>query len=591
MKVRLSDLNDITVVTGGNDVGKSNVLKALNLFFNNHTEWQQEPEFYRDFSQKRLKKVRQDTIKGKQFISVKVWFNRPPSYSNSLPERFAVRRRWDRNNTSYSQRDYLQTKSKRGKLPTSVTTARGSLAQFLNKIQFEYVPAVRDRSYFEHLLDRLQGILLSEGSSGDEGIAGTAEDLAEHVDDRIGDLQKEFEEATGIHTELEPPTDIASLFRAFGVSTSGGSIDDVPLKLRGDGIQARYIPSVLNYIAGKSGKLFVWGFEEPENSLEYGRVSELASGFTNTYASNAQIFLTSHSPAFTSLDADNVGLIRVFQDDEDTTSAVAVDRDDEEQREQLREELGLLEIERRIHDKYVELREEFEDREQQLEKINQKLAEYERPAVVVEGRLDRITLEEAWSRLRDDEMPFEIVDADPVGDGGGGGGTRAVRDVIASKFLSDQTVVGLFDRDDAGLSEYEGLPNYFNELSTQDGVKKHQGRPVYAVLLQTNDETEGYADRRNLSMEFLFPDPALNETTPDGHGLRIEPPHASLNLEGEKIEIDREFVEQAAEEDYRHCRRIDGGKTVFAEDVVPSLPDEAFRNFEPTLTLLEDYAG
>lgn len=46
----------LTVFTGGNDVGKSNVLRALNLFFNDETDVDEEIIFERDFSKIRKKK-------------------------------------------------------------------------------------------------------------------------------------------------------------------------------------------------------------------------------------------------------------------------------------------------------------------------------------------------------------------------------------------------------------------------------------------------------------------------------------------------------------------------------------------------------
>lgn len=65
---------------------------------------------------------------------------------------------------------------------------------------------------------------------------------------------------------------------------------------RGDGIQVRYIPSILNFILGSVAKICIWGYEEPENSLEYNLALQMADNFKN-YIYNNQIFLTTHSPA------------------------------------------------------------------------------------------------------------------------------------------------------------------------------------------------------------------------------------------------------------------------------------------------------
>ena len=89
--------------------------------------------------------------------------------------------------------------------------------------------------------------------------------------------------------------------------------NQVSLSLRGDGMQARYIPSVLHYIASKSPSFFIWGFEEPENSLEFSNADLLADDLENLYSKDAQIFITSHSPAMVSRTGRSVSCYRVWQ--------------------------------------------------------------------------------------------------------------------------------------------------------------------------------------------------------------------------------------------------------------------------------------
>lgn len=49
-KFQLNDLSDVNVLFGRNDSGKSNVLRALNLFFDGKTNPDQAFDFVRDFS-------------------------------------------------------------------------------------------------------------------------------------------------------------------------------------------------------------------------------------------------------------------------------------------------------------------------------------------------------------------------------------------------------------------------------------------------------------------------------------------------------------------------------------------------------------
>jgi AAA15 family ATPase/GTPase len=69
-------------ISGRNDVGKSNLSKALNSFFNEQTDWDTPLEFDQDFSLQRLDQV--ESVKEKQFIQVAIQFWRPSSYTGKL---------------------------------------------------------------------------------------------------------------------------------------------------------------------------------------------------------------------------------------------------------------------------------------------------------------------------------------------------------------------------------------------------------------------------------------------------------------------------------------------------------------------------
>ena len=61
----LKNCKAINIFTGGNDAGKSNILKALNLFFNNETELNIPFSFQDDLS--RTREVEARAAKGSQF--------------------------------------------------------------------------------------------------------------------------------------------------------------------------------------------------------------------------------------------------------------------------------------------------------------------------------------------------------------------------------------------------------------------------------------------------------------------------------------------------------------------------------------------
>lgn len=95
-RTTITGVRDINVLTGKNDVGKSNVLRALNLFFNNCIISEGDYKFSQNYNLKRLEEVRKDTIKGKQFIQIKITFVRGKQYEKTLPEKFTVTKKWNR---------------------------------------------------------------------------------------------------------------------------------------------------------------------------------------------------------------------------------------------------------------------------------------------------------------------------------------------------------------------------------------------------------------------------------------------------------------------------------------------------------------
>lgn len=124
----------------------------------------------------------------------------------------------------------------------------------------------------------------------------------------------------------------------------------VHLEDRGDGIQVRYIPSILNYIALNASENYIWGFEEPENSLEYNMARKMAEDFFNIYKNNSTIFLTTHSPAFIDLGYRQDGRgFRCYKENE-TTGVVSFE--EAQKLELLEEELGYAYILKEQYEQY-----------------------------------------------------------------------------------------------------------------------------------------------------------------------------------------------------------------------------------------------
>ena len=129
---------DMTVLTGKNDVGKSNILKALNLFFNQQSDYSTRFNFDNDYSLLRREEVRKETIRGQRFISITIRFNRGDRMPNSLPPSFSVTRRWDMHSQQFKQTTdvvaRMQRYAKSKGIKFSEKTTITNLSSFLNRI-------------------------------------------------------------------------------------------------------------------------------------------------------------------------------------------------------------------------------------------------------------------------------------------------------------------------------------------------------------------------------------------------------------------------------------------------------------------------
>jgi len=582
-KIDLRGVKDLNIISGSNDAGKSNVLKALNLFFNGFTDWSQTIDFYSDINKSRLMEVRSESVKGKQIIWIAITFDTPDSYSGSLPSSVRVKKKWDRYNEERVDTN-IDTKEKHGDLPSSESVANRFLSRFLNKIEFEYIPAVRDEEFRRHLLRRLQDHIL-ETQEGDEKLSETVSNLADHIDPRINKLRKDFERITGIESSISPPDDITSLFQAFNVSTSYGDDHQVPLEQRGDGIQSQYLLSVLRHICSTDNKYHIWAFEEPENSLEYRRVKGLSEDLKDD-CSDSQIFVTTHSPALINIEGEGYEILRAYKEDENTQISNVFDSE-------LKEDIGIEKIKSDTYEDYKSKVEKIEKLEEEIEKVE----DSNRHEIIAEGKTDAKILKKAFEKRVDEEMEVKFRSVDPIPDDidESAGGAHPLFMFIETVDPSDECKkIAVFDNDSKGISKFESLSNNFDEVEGNVRVKKHINNKAYAILLP---RPEFRSDDEGVMIEKMFTDEVMRERTDNGRGLEFE----STTLDGVKLS-NGDFVEfDELEVDEGELASIEGlgdlmgeeeniigGKSAFAEEVVPTLSSDKFRAFDPLFETISD---
>lgn len=300
------ETNELSIFVGNNDSGKSNIFRALNLFFNGKTDGKQDFDFNVDFNRFA------ETNRRAAEIEIELELEIPKNYHKTNGEYIVWKKTWRREGlwerkTSIKGYSRSKKKGKRKIKPIEVEIpAKSNVHSLLAKIEFEYIPAIRSSDYIRELRGRIYGIIsqLTEANFRERSREFEAA-ISENVQALINNIDDDLNETTS----LKLPNDLSDIFRSLDFLSGDKSIS---LNQRGDGIKGRYIPLILKFMADKKSELqnkgasphtFIWAYEEPENNLEYTRAQELATLFSKMASDNdIQVLLTTHSPVFYNLD-------------------------------------------------------------------------------------------------------------------------------------------------------------------------------------------------------------------------------------------------------------------------------------------------
>ncbi len=285
------EFDRFNIFVGFNDSGKSNVLKALNLFFNGKTENTHEFNFDRDYSQKGI------TGQGKaKEIIIELDLLVPNNFSEKGVKTW--KKVWRRDGLfSDNLKDLFKEYSK--------------CVTLFNRIIFEYIPAVKSSDYFQDLLLKLYYSMIQSANNAlatmNKSYSSTLKSLTIGLSDNI-------KKQLNILSTVQMPDELSILFRNMKISTKDNYVHNIDLDYRGDGIKARHIPSILlsitrnvktNRQKNSIDYTYIWGYEEPENGVEFSACQKLAEELYG-YNNEIQILLTTHSPAIYGM-RDRVG--------------------------------------------------------------------------------------------------------------------------------------------------------------------------------------------------------------------------------------------------------------------------------------------
>ncbi|AOA06186.1 ATP-dependent endonuclease [Pseudomonas sp. TMW 2.1634] len=441
-----------TVLSGANDSGKSNVLRALNLFFNNQTDVGKQLVFADDYSQNAVGRAN----RAKE-IMVELEIQPPANYTDNDP---VVWRKVWREETSTPYDEHMKM------VGDKAFSARSKTEYWLRQIGYEYVPAIRGEEFFNTLKRRLHNTLAETIAPK---LAKASGQFLKSLRTEVRGIEVEALRILSLKTEFSLPTDLSSLFEILDFKTADKHAA-TPLQHRGDGVQGRHIPVILRFLAdqrkanfarGRPSPETIFGYEEPENNLELARQVDEANEFYRC-SDIIQVLLTTHSPAFYSitksqnkaraLHASRQNGATEFSDS--TTTATLDDG------------LGLMPFIEPYLKLALDQRRQLID---QIKEVEGQSLHIDHCVLCVEGDTDKVILEKAYSLLFGSTLPFKIV----TKSGSGAGTNWAVGYATARAVMTDikgRTAV-LLDGDEAGSTAENILSQRMDSLDAKGKIK------------------------------------------------------------------------------------------------------------------------
>jgi hypothetical protein len=305
-------LDNIVPIIGANGSGKSNLLRALNLFFNGVIENQLPLDLGRDFYDPEAKR------KVKRQIVIELDIDFGPNIRNQLKDPITnlaggarvvtISRRWTTNPATREPTMDLSF-SAAGMSPVKVSdTDRPLVERLVNSIRFRYISNhVHPTDVLRQEEDNLRVALFRRLGKSRSFTSEQIDMIAESADALMLPVTEELQGSAAQigNVKLGTPADWGDLLWAFGLQLQAGHTGSREAVLHGSGIQSALAYAILHMLDTNLGSDFgwrrgaIWAVEEPESFLHADLQAQLASAFSRySEASSLQILFTTHNTAF-----------------------------------------------------------------------------------------------------------------------------------------------------------------------------------------------------------------------------------------------------------------------------------------------------
>ena len=179
---------DLAVLVGKNDSGKSNILRALNLFFNETTSQDEEMNFDSDHN------VYNNPNRRAKEISVKIQIAVPENYRRVNGDKVVWEKRWRSEglvHDKYVGRRKVQGPRGAVRWEEVSIPDRSNLHSLLRNLRFVYVPAIKDLEYFSELRASIYDVIADVADREFRNSSGEFErSIAHQLEDDLAPIKR-----------------------------------------------------------------------------------------------------------------------------------------------------------------------------------------------------------------------------------------------------------------------------------------------------------------------------------------------------------------------------------------------------------------
>lgn len=309
--VSLEEPHPFTVLVGGNNSGKSNLLRALNLFFADEPEPGRALDFGVDHHTIPQRKKRKEIIVAVGFDLSE--FTPPkaiaPQVQTALGTRFVLQKKWD---LSKQREPQLEVTIQREGEDALSPADRDAVRSLLALVNFRYIPnrTIPTQTLASHRPEITRAISMRVGRTESEAAQGILTKIGEAAKAALLEVDDDISGAMEGISQIQAgvPDTIAGLISMGGFRAQSALGTPVGDEAWGSGAQAFLMFSVLHAVDRDRSGYFgwrqgtIWAVEEPESSLHHDLAVTLAGRFhdwSSKTDDRIQILCTTHSEVFT----------------------------------------------------------------------------------------------------------------------------------------------------------------------------------------------------------------------------------------------------------------------------------------------------